>query len=273
MFSNYKLRKDDCRAVIEKLIEIFKETGLGDEVSFFVYGSYFDEWRDGLSDLDAILYFCHIPTEQFFRSKIEAFQSAMRSLYEELPFAKNEHFFADVFIQDAFHGSDGRFYIFDKEKTEGFKTQNDAKMVFGRPFLNEIRPVSLRHEQEIELAHGLHWLRNYLFFEMPKGETPESLSKARNLLKFFRILPRRVSIINDDVMTKTPDIFKKYDYLKHIDYSSLMVLWENTGDVDKLENFIKQWHEPGNTIFRDCWECFEKTLVALVKNTPMMSCY
>lgn len=269
-----KLTQKDCEVVVERLVTAIEQAGFGNEASFFIYGSYFNRWRDGLSDLDGIFYFSKkSPLDPSQFSKIEAFQSALRDIYKEFSFTRIGHFFADVFIQDKFHGSDGRFYIFDKEKTDGFKMEEDTGLIFGEPFLGDIKPVNLRHEQEIELAHGLHNLRNYLFFEIPRDVVPESLSKARSILKYFRILPRRVSIINGGPMKSTPDVLGEYDYLKHINYAPFMNLWKNTNEIDKLENFIKQWNESSNTIFRDCMECFEKTLVALVENAPMLSKY
>lgn len=270
----HKTTRNDCEKVIERLLKIFSKSGLKNKISFFVYGSYFERWREGLSDLDAMIYFSFKdPLKCLSQANVSELQAAVRDIYKEFPFTKTGHFFADVFILDELHGTDGRFFIFDKEKIDGFKTQADAKLMLGQPFLNKLKPVSLRHEQEIELAHGLHNLRNYLFFEIPRGATPESLSKARGILKYFGILPRRVSIINGGPMIKTPDVFKKYDYLKRIDYAPFMDFWENTSNPNKLEIFIKKWHKPNSDVFRKCLECFEKTLIALVKNTQMLSRY
>lgn len=271
--NNYKIKKNDCRLAIKGLNEILKEIGLEKEASFFVYGSYFGKWRDGLSDLDAIIFFNQLPINLYLTGKVKSFQSAVKKLYEKLPFTKYESFFDHVFILDKFHATDGRFFIFDKEKIDSFRSKEKDGLVFGQPFLDKVRAVSLRHEQEMELAMGLHSLRNYLFFEIPKGGTFETLSKAKSILKYFRILPRRVSIINGGEMNSSPDVFKQYNYLNDIDYSPFLTLWENTNDFDKLEFFIKQWYIPGNTIFKDCLECFEKTLVKMVQNTPMLSRY
>ena len=273
MLDKYKLTKDDVGLAIEELINIIKKVGLENEVSLFVYGSYFDEWRKGLSDLDAIIYFWNKPPLDLSLEKnIASFQSEIRRLYENFDFIRRtDHFFSDLFVLDSLHAADGRFFTYDKEKTESFQKQNDCKLVFGDPFLHHARPVYLRHEQESELATGLHRLRNYLFFEIPRPPDTVSLGLASHLLKFFRILPRRVSIMNGDNIIKGPEALKKYPYLKNIDYSSFMEMWEKTSDIDKVEDFLKEWHAPGNTIFLDCLRCFEETLLALIKNVPMLS--
>lgn len=267
----YEVTKDDCTLVINELIKIFEKTGLDKNVSLLVYGSYFDSWRKGLSDIDAILYFNNEIPFYCLNKEVDLFQKEINVLYDKLPFTRECHFFEDIFIIDKFHALDGRFLFHDKEKIEGFKKQADARLVYGREFLNEFNPVELRNEQEQELAWGLCRLRYYLFFEIPKPTSDCDFNHFKHMLKFLKILPRRISLINGGPMDKTLNVFKHYEYLWNINYSPYIELWEETSSLSRLEEYFKKCHEKESATFRDCLKCFEQTLEAVVQNCTMLS--
>lgn len=261
----YPVTRDDCRKVIEGLTQALIDTSLGSEVDFFVYGSYFGSWRDGISDLDGILFFKQtLPISPSLRKKINYFQSAIAKLQEALPFLKNGHFLADLFVLDWLHATDGRFLVFDREWLEVSKTQSDRKIVHGSDFIESFQPVALRNQNEFELATGLHKLRNYWFFEIPKKKEDINLARAQEALKFFKVLPRTISIILGRPMVKTPaEMVELDEFLTEIDLKPLVKLFEETTEPKKLTGYVKSWHGEPET-FSDCLQCFEKVLENLV---------
>src|SRR3989344_4151886 len=110
------VRREDCEEVVASLLAALRKAGLAEQISFAVYGSYFGSWRDGISDLDAIMYFHRsglaLPE---LRTHIIDFQTAVRALYERFPFLAHSHFFTDVFVLDRFHAADCRFVVFDTD--------------------------------------------------------------------------------------------------------------------------------------------------------------
>lgn len=280
---DYKVTRNDCSLVIEELIRIFKTAGLENEISLLVYGSYFEVWNNGMSDLDAMIYFSQIPLGPPMRSKIQTLQSEIGRLYKKFKFLKNGHFFADVFVLDSLHGSDGRFMIFDQGfidriligRAQGIKihteTQTKHSVLFGRDFVEDLNPVSLRHQDEFELAIGLCKLRNYLFFEIPRQEV--DLNYAKDIImKFFKILPRTVAIIIREPLINTPEVLKSLrDYFEDIDFAPLVNLWHKMKSRKLQEEYIRSWHKYGNSNFLKCLECYEKVLKKLVQHESMRS--
>ena len=99
-----KLTKKDCEVIIERIKKGFISAGLEEDVSFLVYGSYFNVWLDGVSDLDGMFYF----KRPFFDTpvaSIEKFQTEIRKIYEVFPVLRNNNFMGDVFILDKLHGN------------------------------------------------------------------------------------------------------------------------------------------------------------------------
>ncbi len=266
----HKITKQDCRFMIDFLVSALKKSGLGDEVDFVAYGSYFETWREGLSDLDGIFYFSkQPPLHPHIRPNIEAFQAQIALLYEELPFLKASQHLYDIFVFDSFHGHDGRFIMFDKDWIEAFWRYSAWQLMHGRMFVNKLKPVNWRNQNEFELAFGLHKLRNYLLFEIPRSPSDMLMPCAKSVSHFFKVLPRVATLITNRPMAKS--LSELEQVFEEIDYSPFHELWEKTSNYDSQEAYFKQWHEPGNTAFVRCLECFESTLTALVLHSQRRS--
>lgn len=268
---NHKITCEDGGFIINRLVKILNKTGLGQEVDFAVYGSYFETWHDGLSDVDGIFYFTkRPPLHPDLEQKIKAFQAEIAILYKDLPFLKSNLYLYDIFILDPLNGRDGRFMMFDSDWMEAFWKYSSWQIAHGSDsFLRNLNPVSFRNQNEFELALGLHKLRNYLFFEIPRLPSEMLLPYAKSVLKFFKVLPRVTTLIAHRPMAKNLSALEQI--FQDIDYGPLRKLWDKTSDYDLLDAYLREWHEPGNNSFIDCLKCFEATLTELVKNYPMRS--
>jgi hypothetical protein len=224
-----------------------------------------------LSDLDAIMYFPmhESPLHPELTEPLKIFHSLMAVLYDQMPFLKPGDL-ADVFIIDDFHGQDGRFMMFDRDWTDAFHNYSKWKPEIGSAeFMTRMSPVNLRNQNEFELALGLHLLRAYLFFEIPRGPDKMSIPYAKGIAKFFKVLPRTASIITHNPMVKSPQ--KLLPIFPQIDFSALNEFWVKMSDCDTEEAYLKSWHEPENPTFINCLECFEAVLADLVNNHPARS--
>lgn len=269
---SHKITRQDCGLIIDRLISILNEVGLGQEqeVGFVVYGSYCEKWREGLSDLDGMLYFSGLPPLHLaLRPKIKAFQAKIAGLYEEFPFLKSGHYLSDVFILDSLHASDGRFMIFDCDFMYEFWHYTSYQFFQDTKFVGSFNPVRLRNQHEFELATGLHKLRNYLFFEIPRLPQEMSLPYATEVLKSFRVLPRVATRLAGKHMAKS--LADLEHCFEGINYLSLRDLWIEAANYDSQNRYLRAWHEPESTAFIDCLECFELTLAELIRNYPMKS--
>ncbi len=273
----------DCEIVIGQLIKLCRDIGLEGTAGLLVYGSYFGTWRDGVSDLDGML---HLPTLPLDNDRLATFQSGIRRLYSQPEFSwlEAENFFGDLFIIDGFFAADGRFLIFDRgfiermllgreaDQTVHLKTDTKHSVVWGEDFVRKLKPVALRHQDEFELAQGLHRLWNYLLFEIPKATGYCDVPLALQAVRFLKVLPRNVAIILREPMARTPqELGRLRSYLGEIDYGPLCRLWDAKTDPSDLERLVVSWHENGNTDFRDCLACYEQTLAAIVRHEPMRS--
>ena len=267
----HRITKKDCSFMIDFIVSALKKSGLANEVDFIVYGSYFETWRNGLSDLDGIFYFSkRAPLDPDLRPKIKEFQGQITLLYEELPFLKAGQYLYDIFVFDSFHGSDGRFIMFDTDWINAFWQRASWRLVHGQMFMNKLKPVIWRNQNEFELALGLHKLRNYLLFEIPRSPVDILMPCAIDVSKFFKVLPRVATLITNKPMAKSLGELERI--FKNIDYSPFRELWEKTSNCDSQEAYFRRWHEPGNTAFIRCLECFEATLNSLVLHSHMRSC-
>lgn len=270
--TNHKITRQDCDAVITYLCDALRESGLSYEVDFIVYGSYVKTWKDGLSDLDGMLYFFStFPPLSPTRSEILKFQNMIAHLYEEMPFLESGKYLYDLFILDALHGADGRFVMFDEVFVQCLRGDGSWRLVHGTPFLDRLRPVSLRNQDEFELALCLHKLRNYLLFEIPRSPATMSVPHASAMVKFFKVLPLDVTRILHRPVTR--DVSALEQLFGHINYGPLRELWDKTMDHDSYAAYIRGWHETGGTKFIDCLHCFELTLAELVRGFQMKSRY
>jgi len=261
----HKITRKDCCFMIDFIIDALKKSGLADEVDFIVYGSYFEKWRDGLSDLDGIFYFSkRAPLHPDLRPKIEIFQAQITLLYEKLPFLKASQYLYDIFVFDFFHGTDGRFLMFDADWINAFGQHTSWQLIHGQMFMNELRPVTWRNQNEFELALGLHKLRNYLLFEIPRLPADMLMPCAKSVSHFFKVLPRVATLIIDKPMAKSLEELEII--FEDIDYGAFREFWKETSDCDSQEAYFRRWHEPGNTSFIRCLECFEATLISLVSH-------
>ena len=259
----HRITKKDCCFMIDFIIGALKKSGLANEVDFIVYGSYFEIWRDGLSDLDGIFYFSkHSPLHPDLRPKIKEFQSQITLLYKELPFLKAGQYLYDIFVFDSFHGNDGRFLMFDADWINAFWQRTSWRLVHGQMFMDKLKPVMWRNQNEFELALGLHKLRNYLLFEIPRSPSDMLMSYAISVSKFFKVLPRVATLITNKPMAKS--LSELEQIFEDIDYSPFRELWEKTSNCDTQKTYFRRWHEPGDTTFIRCLECFEATLISLV---------
>lgn len=274
----HKITRKDCYLIIQKLLKAFRDTGLESVISFLVYGAYLGKWRNGLSDLDGIIYFPNRgPLDKDLRPAITEFQARIRQVYKESNALRYGHFFADIFVIDEFHGKDGRFMIFDRdfkvfdEKEVARRgSQTYRKLLCGRNFISHLRLLSLRSSTEQELALGLHKLRNYLFFEIPRQFSDDLFVQTAEVIKFLKILPRAITIILDEPIEKQPrNLSSVRGYLSHIDYEPLVRLWRQASEYEALLEVIRNWHRPGNEDFIKCLECYEQTLQAIVTHEPM----
>lgn len=279
MSKHHPVSRKDCETVIKKLTDIFEKSGLLDEISFLVYGSYLGGWRDGVSDLDGIIYFHkHLPFDAAIRPKILTFQKEVSKLYEEIDFLKEGRFFADIHVLDYLHASDGRFLVFDKyfvplnpDKAAGFGKEVGRKMFFGSDFIDSINPnlFLLINSKEKALATSLHKLRNYFFFELSKTVSEVSASFQKDIVKSLKILPRCVKFLLDEESVVSPENLNNVRiWLKDIDYSYLARFFDAYSNPETLNDFFDEWHQPGNQTFVGALECFEKTLERMVKNVP-----
>ncbi len=267
----HRITRNDCLMIIEKLISILRDAGLGDDFDFIAYGSYFSGWRDGLSDLDAILYFKNSSFVKLMsKDRIHKIQSGLTALYENIAFLKTSNFFADVFILDKFHGRDGRFIMFDLGFIERLKIINkNYTVVYGNNFLDKLKPVFLRHQDEFDLALGLHKIRNYLLFEIPRLISRPFPPSTKEALKFLKTLGRTANIVLNEPINPIREGFDSLSRkFPHIDYAPMYDLCQKTLNSNALQEYLEDWH---NGSFVDCWFCWEQTLATMVKNFPARS--
>lgn len=267
--SSHKATREDCGKVIKALVKILNQSGLSENVDFIAYGSYYHKWHDGLSDLDGMFYFSKLPLDLSLREKIRTFQKEIGFLYKEMPFLKPGQFLYDIFILDSFHGSDGRFMIFDEDWIKAFWKYTSWQLIHGNMFVDKLKPAAFRNQNEFELALGLHKLRNYWLFEIPRPPSEMSLEYAISILKFLKVLPRTTTIITGRPMAQNPRLLEKY--FKEINFAPLIALWEKTSTCESQKTYLQEWHKPNNNNFIACLECFEATLAELVKNYPAKS--
>ena len=267
--SLHNATREDCGKVIFDLVKILHRSNLIKDIDFIVYGSYFEKWQDGLSDLDGMFYF-HSKLPLDLREKIGIFQNEISILYKEMPFIKPGQFLYDIFILDPLHGKDGRFMVFDEDWIKTFWEHTAWELIKGEVFVENLNPVAFRNQNEFELALGLHKLRNYWLFEIPRGPAEMSVAYAAGVLKFFKVLPRTTTIITGRPMAQEPKPLEKY--FKSINFEPLVKLFEETATYESQKIYLRKWHEPQNS-FIECLECFEATLIELVKNYPMRSAY
>jgi len=271
------MTRNECKAVIEGLIDIFKKSGLENEVSFLIYGSYFSNWRPGLSDLDGIIYFQHHwPT--WAPERIKLFQDGVKRLHLLFPFTLGAGFFDDVYVVDGVHGADGRFFIFDKgfmvfnpDQHHFFGTETNHQIVFGRDFIQDIRPnlMELRYLSEWEIAWDLQFLRNFMLFEIPRLPSLDAVTKV---MKPFKKFPRLLKILLNEPMIKKPcPLNELRPWLSDIDFSPLEELWRQTAEIDSLVQYLSRWLDSEDPCFMACLECYEKTLSRVIKHVPMRS--
>ncbi|KKS80339.1 MAG: hypothetical protein UV54_C0009G0005 [Candidatus Beckwithbacteria bacterium GW2011_GWA2_43_10] len=259
---NYKTTKKDCELVIQRIIEIFGGVIAPSSFDLIVYGSYAtDNWRDGASDLDSILYFKQGSFSEIFSAQdIAKIQLGITELCEKMSFLQKANFFSDVFILDKFHGDDGRFVIYDKGFIHRLLVVNkNYSVVWGNDFLSLLSPVSLRHQEEFQLAIYLQEIRKFLIFEMPRLSLL-TIREIPEVYKFLKTLPRFVHIILgkpiNSIKEGLDSLCKRFP---DIDYDPLYKLEKAERSKKSSFNFI------------DCWQCYEKTLMALVANSPMRS--
>lgn len=279
--SEYQVTKADCALIINDLAGIFKKTGLENEISLMIYGSCLGRWKNGLSDLDALVYFeRHLPVDFAIRTEILEAQKEIRKLYETYHFIKPE-FFADIFIVDLFHAEDGRFMVLDKNflpfnpnQSFLFGDRINHKIIMGNNFVPSLEPriLSLRDSKEFELAMGLHKLRNYLFFSIPIRIDNVTIHEALNLIKPFKVLGPGIKMLLGEPLIETPyKLSHLREYFGNIDEQPISYLLKNASSPDSLKNIVLNWHQPGNTHFLECLECYEKILVQIVLNEPKKS--
>lgn len=282
MKMNYTVTKNDCRKVIERLNKIFDKVGLSDEVSFLVYGSHLGNWNNGISDIDGIIYFRrHLPFEAVMRPKIIALQKEIGKLYSEIDFLNDGHFFKDIFILDYLHIQDCRFVVFDKyfvpfnpDRAGGFGKEVGYKVCFGADFVDAVRPniVSLADSKELETAFGLQKLRNYLLFEIPRPVQSIDLDYQKEVAKSLKILPRNIKFILDEPGVVNPqNLSAVRSWLKDVDCRPLARFFEAHSSPAALKEFLSKWHDSEDNTFFEAWECYEKVLERVVKNSPMKS--
>lgn len=264
--------KMDCAKVTDELVAILKQV-MGNEVDFLVYGAYLGIWRNGLSDLDGMIYFRNsMPLYPSTKSRMFELRAKISQLYEKFPFLKKGKFLADIFMLDYLHGSDGRFMIFDS----GFFRELKGKynVVYGEDFIKKLNPVSLRMQEEFQLAIRIQRLRHYFIFETLRPAEEMSWGYAEEVLKYLRALARDITFILNNKMISDPRaLIGLRSWLSHIDFLPIICLWENTNDPQSLDKYLESWHDAGRNVFIDCLECYEKTLEAVVRNSPMKSRY
>lgn len=260
--------------VLDYLIESLFKAGLDKEVDFLVYGSIYGDWRDGLSDLDGVMFFKnHSPTDAVLRESLNELQKRIKKLYTGFPNIKTG-FLTDIFVVDGFHSQDGRFvFPFDDDWVRVFWKDTLFKFIHGSRFVDSIKTVSLRNQNEFELAMGLSVLRNYLLFELPRTPETMSISYAKNILKFFKVLPRTSTIILGLPMSRQPnDLNNAWGHFSQIDFSPLISMSQQTAEYSGTIQYLKLWHtNSGRKHFTECLYCFEQTLKALVHHAPMRS--
>lgn len=267
--SKHLITRQDCTNIIHKITNSLCRFTTKTAVDFLIYGSCHSEWRDGLSDLDGILYFRDKrPSHPAIRDAFFNFQHSLALMYEEINFLSPD-FFADIFIIDELHGSDGRFMVLDK----GFlERPNYYQEVLGVNFLNKLRGVSLRNQDEFYLSHGLHKLRNYLMFETPINVSRMSLGSAKDALKYLLVLPREASKVLGVPTFRFPDaVTVLQSFFPNINYDSIWKLKEKSLNYNALMYCLRSWHEKGNDEFINAVECFELTLSSIVVKNAMIS--
>ncbi|MDO8555073.1 MAG: nucleotidyltransferase domain-containing protein [bacterium] len=273
---DYKITMKDCEFVVREITQILTTTLSPYSFDFIVYGSYANgNWRDGLSDLDGILYFNkNLFARTISTRELLVVQLKIRDLYNEIPFLKKKNFFSDVFILDKFHGDDGRFMIYDKNFIQRLLVVNkNYSVAWGNNFLSSLYPVSLRHQEEFQMAMYLQEVRKFLIFEIPRLSLLTTRREIPEVYKFVKALPRFVHIIIgepinsikeglDALCKRFPDI--NYDPLYELEKA------EREGSK-KLRYYLKTWCTLSSPNFTECWFCYEKTLECLVLHSPMRS--
>lgn len=268
------ISRDQCARVIEDLLGIFKKILPHRLASFLVYGTFLGQWRPGLSDLDSMLYFkgSFLDISKVILSG--ELQSGLKELYQEFPFLGDGNFFSDVFIMDELHGHDGRFMVHDADSFNMFfiPFPERYRIMHGYDFLSELKPMSLRNQDELYLSGGLQMIRNYLLFELPKPIGGDSSFAQKESVKLFRVLPRIVSKIVEEPRDPIPEGIALLEVrFPEIDYRPLRQLWETSREYYSQKRFFETMHDAGKQLFLDCWLCYEETLAQLVKKSPAKS--
>lgn len=263
--------REDCRAMLEALLTVLARLFPDQTVDCLVYGAYLRDWRIGLSDLDAMIYFadgslCRLLDD----AKITKWQAAMAGLYRRFAFLANPDFLEDVFIMDRTHGQDGRFMVHDADSFNMFLA-NHSQVLLGVKFFGQLRPMTLRNQDELYLANGLHLLRQFLLFEVPRGKDILPV-KIKEAAKFLRVLPRIASkILNEpaDPIPEALNLLKRK--FPEINYRPLEEFWRQSQNYQLVQRFQANWHLSGHPAFINCWRCYELTLEAIVRDFPSKS--
>ncbi len=267
-----KFTKKDCEKAISRIVKIFGKS-LGDSsFSFMVYGSYINTWRNGMSDIDGIIYFKKTSFLKILSDKnLKKIHLNLRNLYKKIPFSKTPGFLSDIRVLDSIHGSDGRFMIHDSLSFKTLLTPDKVLMIHGNNFTKDLNPVSLFNLDEFNLAMGLQSLRNYLIFELAKTKTEASKGADENALKTLRVLPRiATKMLGESSYSISDGLDTLQRHFPKINYQPLRDINNIVEDYAKLDKYLASWHDTGVESFINCWRCYEETLISLMTTLPML---
>lgn len=271
---DYKITIKDCKNAVRELTELLAKILPPSSFDLIVYGSYATgNWRDGLSDMDAILYFNEGPFHQLTLRQIREIQLGVMNIYEKSSFLREADFFVDTFVVDKLHGGDGRFMIYDEDFVQRLLVVNkNYSVAWGGNFLSSLSPVRLRHQEEFQMAMYLQEIRKFLLFKIPWLFFQDTRPEVPEVYKFFKTLPRFVHIILGEPINSIKEgLDALAERFHNIDYTPLYKLREAEKDYNSLQGYLRSWYAPCNPDFIVCWLCYEQTLAALVAETPMRS--
>jgi hypothetical protein len=273
-FLNRKAISRDVYQEVLKIITdcLFKATD--SKASLLLYGSLCDDrLKPGISDIDLILFFW----DEFVLDPAMMCRVS-DSLMEQLHKIRfDTGWYLDVSILDLGNAKDGRFIPYnDNFSKVFFPHTGDSELIFGKPFVGVLNPVSLLDPVESRIAYNLQSLRAYVLFGRCNERWNQGGSAGRELKVFqqVRSLSRKVvDLVNPDQMQILKDknkcVIELQKAFPNIDISILAAIETMFRDKDLVIDTILGCK--AFPLLVKALTCYETILKEAVQRLPMRS--
>lgn len=263
----------DYQKAVETVRSVMEDTA-GEKVSFLVYGSFLDDrLMPGVSDIDMVLFFW----DRFVldTNLLRTIGKELRNRFSCLRF--DVGWFFDGSVIDLGTAEDGRFIPHNDNFSKIFEARDgDARLVYGKQFVQFMNPVTLVDPVEARIAYNLQSLRLYLLFGRCNYKWINGTNPFRELKVFqqIRSLGRKVmQLVDHGNISLAKDKNKSYQAMKHffpaVDFAPLDDVETIFQNRDKVVDVLMN----GQTLdlLFGSLECYEQMVQQIVKTLPMRS--